>query len=75
MPARGYDLELVDPRFESQKYYEEYEDKAELTRLLKNYVEGYYDSIKKIRARVQAMKQDKEAYKYARQAYKNIKIK
>jgi hypothetical protein len=75
MPAKGYDLELVDPRWEDQKYYEEYEDKAELTRMIKNYVEGYYDSIVKIRARFQSMRQEPEAYKNARQAYKNMKVK
>lgn len=74
MPAKGYDLELVDPRLEGRRYYEEFEDRVEYTRMIKNYVEGYYDSIKKIRVRVQSMQNDKEAYKNARLAYKQMRI-
>jgi hypothetical protein len=74
MPAKGYDYEDLDPRFESQKYYEEFEDKAELTMKIKNYMEGYYDSIRKIETRIWNMKNDEEAYKTAREAYKTMRI-
>lgn len=74
MPMNGYDYEDTDPRFEFQKYYEEFEDQAELTRKIKNYVEGYYDSIRNIKIRVNNMMTDPEAYQKARDAYKVMKI-
>lgn len=75
MPHIGYDIEEADPRFENKKYYEEYEDRTELTRKIKNYKEGYYDAIKRIRTRVHLMQNDKEFYTNARNAYKQMKIR
>ena len=74
MPLKGYDFIDDDPRFESQKYAEEYEQDGELQRKVKNYVEGYYDSMKAIKVRVNSFMNDPEAYKTMRQAYKQIKI-
>lgn len=70
----GYDFEMQDPRFRSQKYFEEYEDQAELTMNIKNFREGYYDSIQRIRTRVYMMKNSAEFYKEARNAYKQMRI-
>lgn len=75
MPEYGYDLDDLDPRFESQKYYEEYEDNADLTRKIKNYVEGYWDSIDRIRTRVYLMRSNAEYVKSAKNAYKQMYIK
>ena len=75
MPMLGYDLEVYDPRFESQQYFEEFEDNAELIRKVKNYVEGYYDAIQTIRTRVYLMKNDNEFYNTATNAYKNLTVK
>lgn len=75
MPAKGYDFIDDDPRFENRKYYEEYEDKAELTMKIKNYMEGYYDSWSKIKTRVYNMRNNDEAYRAAREAYKEMRIK
>lgn len=74
MPLKGYDFEDEDPRFENQKYFEEYEDHGEITRKVKNYVEGYFDSIMKIKVRVNNMMNDPEAYATARRAYQQMKI-
>lgn len=74
MPLKGYDREEEDPRFENHKYYQEFEDQAELTRKIKNYVEGYVDSIKKIKVRIVNMRNDKEAYETARRAYSQMRI-
>ena len=63
MPYKGYDIDEKDIRFQSQKYYEEYEDAAELTLNLKNYVEGYWDAFKTIQKRVYMLKNNKEFYK------------
>lgn len=75
MPQKGYDIETEDPRLENQSYYEEYEDNVELVRNIKNYVEGYYDSIDKIKTRVYLSKNDKEFAQRAHEAYKTVYIK
>jgi len=76
MPLIGYDFEDQDPRnFESQKYYEEYEDVNERTRKIKNFKEGYWDSLDRIKTRVYMMRHDKEFNKEATQAYQQVVIK
>ena len=74
MPMNYYNIENDDIRLESQKYYEELEDGGEITRKVKNYVEGYYDSIKRIRTRVYMMQNDPDFYKAARNAYKQMRV-
>lgn len=74
MPMRGYDIVEADVRFESKKYFEEYEDNADFTMSLKNFREGYYDSMPKIRARIYQMKNSAEHYTNARNAYKQMRI-
>lgn len=71
----GYDLDDLDPRFENQKYYEEYEDNAELTRNIKNFVEGYYDSLDTIRTRNYMMKTSPEYNERATNAYKQMVVR
>jgi hypothetical protein len=75
MPQFGHDIYEKDINFISQKYYEEYEDRAELTRKIKNYVEGYWDSYDRIRTRSWMMKHDKEFNKTATDGYKQVVIK
>lgn len=71
----GYDIEELDLRFQSRTYYEEFEDRAELTRKIKNFKEGYYDSMATVRRRAWLMRNDKEFYKTAKRAYKQMRIK
>lgn len=75
MPAVGFDMDEFDPRFESHKYYEKYEDRAELTMKVKNFVEGYHDSLATIRKRVRMFRNDKEFRENATAAYRNTKVK
>lgn len=75
MPAKGYDIDEYDPRFESHRYYEEFEDRAELTMKIKNFVEGYWDSMATMRKRVRLFKHDKEFYRNAVRAYRNVVVK
>lgn len=74
MPMIGYTMDDLDPRFENQKYFEEYEDQYELTRKIKNFVEGYHDSHGTIERRNYMMRNDKEFYDTARKAYKQMRI-
>lgn len=75
MPYLGYDWEDDDVRLESQKYYEEYEDKVELTRKLKNYVEGYVDAIHTMQKRHFQLMNDREFRQEAQNAYRQVKVK
>jgi hypothetical protein len=75
MPEHGYDMDDLDPRFESQRYFEEFEDNAELTRKIKNYVEGYWESLDRIKTRVWLMRHDKEFNERSRNAYRQMRVK
>lgn len=75
MPQKGYDIEEEDPRLESKQYYEEYEDTVDTVRTIKNFVEGYYDSLDHIKTRVYLLKNDKEFEQTAKNAYKQVYIK
>lgn len=75
MPENGYDFEDEDPRLESQSYFEEYEDNAELIRKIKNYKEGYWDALDSIRTRVYLMKNDREFNEKSTNAYKQMVVK
>lgn len=75
MPEFGYDILDIDPRFENKSYYEEYEDSAELSQKIKNWVEGYHDSIDRVKTRVYLMKNNKEFNEKATNAYKQMVVK
>lgn len=75
MPEHGYDIETEDPRFESRSYYEEYEDNAELTRKIKNFVEGYWEALDAVRTRVWLMKNNKGFNDSAKRAYRQMYVK
>ncbi len=75
MPMKGYDIEEKDLRFSSKQYYEQYEDRAELTLKIKNFVEGYYDSMDTLKKRVLLLRNNKEFLQNAERAYQNVVVK
>lgn len=75
MPETGFMIDDYDPRLESQSYYEEYEDNVELIRKIKNYIEGYRDSIKTIKTRIYMLRNNNEFYKRSEGAYRQMIIK
>jgi len=75
MPQFGHDIYENDMRLESKKMYEKYEDRAEITRKIKNYVEGYWDSLDRVKTRTYMLKHDKEFNKTATDGYKQVYIK
>lgn len=75
MPIKGYDIEDLDPRLENRSYFEEYEDRAELTRKIKNFVEGYYDALDVIKTRVYMLRHNKEFNERTHNAYKTMYVK
>jgi len=75
MPQVGYDIETYDPRLESQSYFEEFEDHPEMVRKIKNYVEGYWDSLRRIQRRVYRMRHNRQFYDQTVNAYSQMTIK
>lgn len=75
MPQFGHDIWENDMRLERKDMYEEFEDRAELTRKIKNYREGYWDALDRIQTRVWLMKHDKEFNENATKAYKQWYVK
>lgn len=75
MPMEGHDIYENDVRFQDKKYHEEYEDRAEITRKIKNYVEGYFDSLDRIKTRVWMMRNNKEFNETATRRYETVVIK
>jgi len=74
-PMIGYTMDSLDPRFESKKFWESKEDRADLTRQVKNYIEGYWDSLDRIRTRMYMFRNNYEFYKTAVDGYKTLVIK
>ncbi len=75
LPQVGYDCIDKDFNFIEKKYVESREDPSELTRKIKNYVEGYWDSLATIRTRVYMMRSNKEFNKLATQRYQQVVIR
>jgi hypothetical protein len=75
MPEIGYDIEEKNFQMEDQKYYEEYEDHAELIQKIKNFREGYWDSIDKLKTNIYMMKNNKDHRKEQQEAYKQMVVK
>lgn len=71
----GYDIKELDQRVESQEYYEEYEDGNNMVMYIKNYREGYYDTMLTIRKRFWLLKHSQEHYERTLNAYKKMVIK
>ncbi len=75
MPYIGYDIEDKDIRLISKKFWEEYEDRMEITRKVKNYVEGYKESLDRVKRRYYMLKNDKEYRETARRSYQVMHVK
>lgn len=75
MPPKGYDKEEDDVRFMNKSYFEEFEDKAKLTRKIKNFVEGYYDLRDTFKTRIYMLKNDLEFRKNSQTAYRQFYVK
>jgi hypothetical protein len=75
MPLKGYDIEEEDLRNVSKTYFEEFEDVNEMTRKIKNYVEGYWDSYDRIKTRLYMLKNNDEFRNSAQKAYQSFVVK
>lgn len=75
MPEIGYDIEEYDVQLQSQKYYEEFEDRNELTRKIKNFVEGYWESIDRLKTKIYMFKNNREYREMAVKQYSQFVVK
>lgn len=75
MPEIGYDIVDLNQDLESKKYYEEFEDNAELIRKIKNFVEGYRETIESLKKKIYMMRNNTEFRKQAIQGYKQMVVK
>lgn len=75
MPQTGYEDSTKDFNFLDKKFIEEREDRAEMIRKTKNFVEGYFDSLDTIRTRTFLMKHNKEFNETATKRYQTVVIK
>ena len=75
MPLLHHEIYEKDYRLDSKQDYMEYHDTIESTGRLKNFKEGYADSIDKLRTRIYMFRHDREFYKSAIDGYKQIRIK
>lgn len=75
MPEIGYEIEEKNHQLESKSFYEEYEDNPELIRKIKNFIEGYWDNIDRIRTKVYMLKNNQEFRDQAQKAYSELTVK
>lgn len=75
MPYRGYTWYTESPYKDSLKLSQEWEQDGEIQRKVKNFVEGYYESLKAITLRTYQFKNNDEHYRTARQMYRQMVIK
>lgn len=75
MPPFGYDIYEFDDRYEEKKFWEEKEDRAELTRKIKNFVEGYKESYDSLQTNVYMMRHSAEHNKEAETACSTMVVK
>lgn len=75
MSPVSYDIEELNVNLSKQSYFEEYEDNAKTVRQIKNFVEGYYDSIASFKRRMYMLRTDDEFYKTSRDAYRTMYVK
>lgn len=75
MPEIGYDIEEKNYQLESKSYFEEYEDNAEMIRKIKNFVEGYWDNIDRLKTKIYMLKNNKEFREEATKAYRQVVVK
>jgi hypothetical protein len=75
MPLLGYDIVEKDYRLDSYKDFDEYHDVMDQTAHLKNFREGYVETLDKLQTRIYMFRKDREFYKTAINGYKTLRIK
>jgi hypothetical protein len=71
----GHDIEEKNWNMEDFSYYRQMDDLADQTARLKNFREGYVETLDMLRTRTFMIKHNKEFYERARQGYSQLRIK
>lgn len=71
----GHDIEEKNWNMEDFSYYRQMDDLADQTARLKNFREGYVETLDMLRTRTYMVKHNKEFYERARQGYSQLRIK
>lgn len=75
MSEVGYDIEEKNFQLESKKYFEEFEDNFNLINQIKNFREGFWDSLDRLRTNIYLLKNNSEHRKEAQAAFKQMIVK
>ena len=75
MTQVGYDVEEKNWNYEDKSFALDHEDLIDQTAKLKNFREGYWNTLDMLRTRVYMFRHNKEMYKNALQGYKQMRIK
>lgn len=75
MSEKGYDIEEKNYHMEDTQYRQQFEDNIDSTARLKNFKEGYWETLDKLKTRVFLFKHNPEFHKNATQGYKTMRIK
>lgn len=75
MTQIGYDIEAKNYHFEDKRYFQEYEDTIDSTARLKNFREGYWQTLDRLRTRIYMFRHDKEFYERALKGYSQMRVK
>lgn len=75
MPLEGHDVLEKNYHLEDQRYQQEYESTIDSTARLKNFKEGYHQTLDRLRTRVYMFKHNREFYKNALRGYSQMRVK
>ena len=75
MSFRGYQWEHKNLKLENKKYYEKKEDNIDTIYRVKNFREGYTESIRRLRTILYQFRHNKEHYKIATEGYERMRVK
>lgn len=75
MPYRGYQWESKNLKLEDKKYYEAKEDKIDTIYRVKNFREGYSESIRRMKTIYYQFRKNDEHYTIATEGFKRMNVK
>jgi hypothetical protein len=75
MPEMGYEIFERSFQFDDYSHYQEFHDNVDTTLRVKNFVEGYWETKKRLRMKLYNIHMDKEFYATALKGYSQARIK
>ena len=75
MPQFGYDIAERAQGLEDYSFFQQHHDTTDSTLRMKNFVEGYWETVKRLRTKVFMFRHNREFYETARRGYSQMRIK